>query len=90
MIIKSLTESLASNAKVAVVAVSTTISGIGTILDVIPDDIGKLATLLGVVLTTVMIYTRITHSRIERERAQLEVDILKVKLSETKTNDIEQ
>ena len=88
MITKILVDTAESTAKVSAVAITTTLSGIVTIFDIIPDDIGKLATLLGIVLTTVLIYTRIRHSRIEYENVQLknenihlENELLKSKLS---------
>ena len=57
---------LASSPKVAAcVSGATTASGLGTILEWIPDDIGKLATLIGICLSAVLIYS---HSLTVREQ----------------------
>lgn len=67
--------------KVAVTAAVTTISsGIGMIFDLIPDDIGKLATLVGIVLSSVLIRNHIIKGR-------LEVELLKEQLKKIKDTD---
>lgn len=54
-----------TNVKVAVTVAATTIStGLGMFLDLIPDDIGKLATLIGIVLSVVLIYVHWLKTRI--------------------------
>ena len=69
--------------KIAWATVMGTIgSGMGTALDMIPNDIGKLATLLGIVLSTVLIYTHFRKGRIEYQKTQLEIIILKEKEAE--------
>lgn len=74
---------LAQNPKVAsAVSTLTTGTGLGTFLDVIPNDIGKLATLVGIVLSTVLIYTHWRKGRIEYEKTQLEILVLKEKEAE--------
>lgn len=74
---------LAQNPKVAsAVSTVTTGTGIGTFLDLIPDDIGKLATLVGIVLSSVLIYTHWRKGRIEYQKTQLEILILKEKEAE--------
>ncbi len=60
-------------------AVATTTSGLGTWLEMIPTDIGKLATLVGIVLSAVLTYTTWRKGRIEYELTRLEVDILREK-----------
>lgn len=71
-------QQLVSNPKVASgVSAMTTGSGLGTLLDLIPNDIGKLATLVGIVLSTVLIYTHWCKGRIEYKKTQLEILILK-------------
>lgn len=60
MIKHTLTEA-AQNPKVAhIVAASTAAAGVGTWFAWIPDDIGKLASLLGVILSTILI---VVHGR---------------------------
>ena len=79
---EGLTE-LAQNPKVAsAVSTVTTGTGLGTFLDVIPNDIGKLATLVGIVLSSVLIYTHWRKGRIEYEKTQLEILVLKEKEAE--------
>jgi hypothetical protein len=74
---------LAENTRVAgSVAAATTGTGLGTILDLIPENIGKLATLIGIVLSLVLIYTHWRKGRIEYEKTRLEIMILKKKEEE--------
>lgn len=54
------------NAKAAsAVAAGTTGTGISTILEIIPADIGKIATLVGICLSLILIYTHLRKHRIE-------------------------
>ncbi len=79
---EGLTE-LAQNPKIAsAVSTVTTGTGLGTFLDLIPNDIGKLATLVGIVLSSVLIYTHWRKGRIEYEKTQLEILVLKEKEAE--------
>lgn len=74
---------LVSDIKVAWATVMGTIgSGMGTALEMIPNDIGKLATLVGIILSSVLIYTHFRKGRIEYEKTQLEISILKDKEAE--------
>ncbi len=57
--------------------VSTATTGLGTFLDIIPNDIGKLATLVGIALSAVLIYTHIRKGRLEYQKIQLEIDQLR-------------
>lgn len=67
-----------SDTKVAsVVASVTTATGVGTLLELIPDDIGKLATLVGIMLSSVLIYTHWRNGRIEYQKTRLEIEILR-------------
>lgn len=69
---------LVSDVKVAWVTVMGTVgSGMGTVLKMIPNDVGKLATLVGIVLSIVLIYTHWRKGRIEYEKTRLEIAILK-------------
>jgi hypothetical protein len=71
---------IATNAKTAIaVSAATTSTGLGAWLDVIPDDIGKLATLAGAVLSIVLVYTHTMRGRVERQKLKLEVTILEEK-----------
>jgi len=78
--VKEVIQELATNPKTAsVVSTLTTSTGIVTILDLIPNDIGKLATVVGIILSTVLIYTHWRKGRIEYEKTKLEITILKEK-----------
>lgn len=83
MSVRSAAEQVISSPKIAgSVSAVTTGSGVGTILDVIPNDIGKLATLIGIVLSLVLIYTHWRRGRIEYEKTRLEIAILKEREAE--------
>lgn len=74
---------LAQSPKIAsAVSTVTTGTGLGTFLDIIPNDIGKLATLIGIILSTVLIYTHWRKGRIEYQKTQLEILVLKEKEAE--------
>lgn len=65
---------LAQNPKIGTtVAAATSTSGLGTFLDLIPNDIGKLATLLGIVLSIVLIYANILGIK-ERKLRMTEIE----------------
>lgn len=83
MSVKEGVQQLASNPKIASgVSAMTTGTGLGTFLDWIPNDIGKLATLVGIVLSLVLIYTHWRKGRIEYQKTQLEILVLKEKEAE--------
>lgn len=59
----------------AAVSAATTGTGLGTFLDLIPNDIGKLATLVGIVLSVILIYSHlltVRKTRIEIAIKELE------------------
>ena len=83
MSVKEGLQELASNPKIAsAVSAATTGTGLGTFLDLIPNDIGKLATLVGIILSSVLIYTHWHKGRIEYKKTQLEIAILMEKEAE--------
>lgn len=83
MSVKEGLQQLASNPKIASgVSAMTTGTGVGTFLDWIPTDIGKLATLVGIVLSSVLIYTHWRKGRIEYEKTRLEILVLKEREAE--------
>ena len=60
---KTMTD-LTTNFKVAIGVVAGTISaGVSTLLELIPDDIGKLASFVGIILSLVLIAVHITVFR---------------------------
>lgn len=79
MSVKEAIQELAHNPKIAAgVSTVTTGTGLGTVLDFIPDDIGKLATLIGIVLSFILI--RVHWAGLKK--VQLEVSILKTQEAE--------
>ena len=80
---RNLIQEIAVSPKPAIaVAMSTTGTGMGTIFDLIPDDIGKLATLIGIVLSSVLIYTHTRRMMMDSKKSKLELEILKEKRRE--------
>ena len=79
-----------NNPKVAVTVASTTMgTGLGTILDFIPDDIGKLTTVVGGILSVVIIYNLLARlsmarkqDKLESQKTSLEVRALQAKEAE--------
>lgn len=83
------------------VAGGTLTNGIGYVLGMIPDDIGKLGTIIGALLSATLIYVHIgkfradmksraladEKSKIEVERLRLEVVSLKYSLNKDKQDD---
>jgi hypothetical protein len=76
----------ATNMKVGVVTGAGTVSaGAGTWFDVIPDDIGKLASLVGILLSSLLIFfhvQKIRKSALEISKTRLEIEILKAREAE--------
>ena len=72
-------ELLTTDPKIAyAVASGTAGTGFGTFLELIPNDIGKLATLVGIVLSIVLIAT---HARIYKKTG-LELQVLRAEAEE--------
>ena len=64
----------------ATVTSATTVgSGTATWLEWVPSDIGKLATIIGIILSTVLIYTHLKKQKREEEKHNLEMEILRKK-----------
>jgi hypothetical protein len=83
MSIRDIARQAAESPKVAsAVSAVTTSTGIGTWFDWIPDDIGKLATLAGVILSVVLIYNHVRRGRVEFELAQTELRIMREREAE--------
>jgi hypothetical protein len=79
MSIKQEAIQLAQNPKIASgVSALTTGTGVGTFLDWIPNDIGKLATLVGILLSVILIRVHLMSMK----KTQLEVDILRQEKTE--------
>ena len=75
--------SIVTDVKTAiVVAAGSVSSGLGTVFNLIPDDIGNLATLTGIILSSVLIYTHWRKGRIEYEKTRLEIELMKKNIKE--------
>lgn len=75
--LKHVATELAQNDKVAAtVAAVTTSSGAATWFQWIPSDIGKIATLAGILLSLVLIYTHWRKGRAEHRKILMEIDVL--------------
>ncbi len=79
-------QAMASPKAASVVSAVTTGTGLGTILDLIPNDIGKLATLVGIVLSVVLIQNHWRKGRAEYTKLQLEIKVLKRQEAERSQN----
>lgn len=76
---------LASNPKVATgVVAGTTSTGVGTWLYWIPNDIGKLASLVGIILSIVLIAVHVTVFR----KHAIELEILKEEQKSRRKTDL--
>ena len=65
--------SIVTDAKAATLIATGTIStGLGHVLDVIPNEIGKLATVVGILLSIVLIYTHSRKGPMVRESIRLQ------------------
>jgi len=76
MNVKEIAHEIINSPKVATIVVGSTAgTGAGSILDWIPDDIGKLAVLISIILSMVLIPVHLVKLKKER----LELKILKQK-----------
>jgi len=86
----SLIDSVIFNTKIAATtSVATITAGFASFLNLIPNTIGVVASILGVILTTVLIITHIKkmyrdkdQSERDAEKDKLEIEILKRQLKE--------
>ncbi len=68
----------ATSVKAAAIAGgATTGTGLSTWFDVIPDDIGKFASLIGICLTSVLIVFHVRKGLLDIKKSHLEIEILK-------------
>ena len=61
------------------VAAGTVTTSLGFALDMIPTSIGKLGTIVGIVLSSVLIYTHIRNGRATHTKLMLEIAALRRK-----------
>lgn len=89
--VKEVIQDTLVDTKIAVaVSTGTSSSGLGTMLGMIPDDIGKLGVIVGMILSTVLIISHVKKAiyeykdRIrEIEKNELELAILRKKYEQT-------
>ena len=70
--------SILTDVKVAITVAATTAStGLGAALDLIPEDVGKLAALVGICLSLVLIYTHLRNGRQQYRKTEIEIELLR-------------
>ena len=73
----TLTELAGSTRVAATTSAATTSTGAATVLDYISSYVGTVATLVGIVLSLVLIYTHWRNGRAEYNKTKLEIELLK-------------
>ena len=83
-IIPAFVDQVAHSQKVAAtVSGSTMGTGLATALEWIPTDIGKLATLVGIVLSVVLIYSHLIQRKQKNAEHKLKIAIMQNELKES-------
>lgn len=73
---------VSNNPKAAVVTAGTTAAvGISTAFEKLPTYLGPIATVIGIVLSSVLIYNHVKKGRLERKKLKLEIRELQNKLN---------
>lgn len=76
-------ERFVTDARAAIGTAAATIStGTASWLDLIPDNIGKLATLLGIILTAILIVTHTYKLKRDRDLHRKEMRLLEIKINQ--------
>lgn len=70
-----------------VVGTGTTTSGLGTWLDLIPNEIGKLATLVGICLSMVLIVMHLRKMRQDARESLLREELLRAQIEQVRENE---
>lgn len=63
-----------------ITAAATTGFSVGTVLDWIPDGVGKLGALVGVILSVVLIIIHIRRHKLDVVKADLEAELLRLQI----------
>lgn len=69
------------------VGTGTTTSGLGTWLDLIPNDIGKLATLVGICLSMVLITMHLRKMRQDAREGKLREELLRAQIEQVRQDE---
>ncbi len=83
---ESIVNFVESRMAASVTSVGTVISGVSSAMSWIPELLGYTATIIGIILSTIMIYNQLQNGRIERNKTRLETELLILKLSQIKGN----
>lgn len=70
-----------------IVGTGTTTSGLGTWMDMIPNDIGKLATLVGICLSLVLIVMHLRKMRQDTAEGRLREELLRAQIEQVREID---
>ena len=70
-----------SKVSAAVTSAGTVVSGVSSAMAWIPEALGYAATIIGIVLSSIMIYNQWHNGKAERKKTHLETEVLKVKLA---------
>lgn len=70
-----------------VVGTGTTTSGLGTWLDLIPNEIGKLATLVGICLSLVLIAMHLRKMRQDAREGKLREELLRAQIEQVRQDE---
>ena len=71
--------------KSAVVTAAGTVGvSVGTVLDYIPDSIGKLGAIVGIILSIVLIIVHIRRHKLDVRKAELEAELLRLRIKNAK------
>lgn len=69
------------------VGTGTTTSGLGTWLDLIPNEIGKLATLVGICLSMVLIAMHLRKMRQDAREGKLREELLRAQIEQVRQDE---
>ena len=74
-------ESILHDPKVALATVfSLFMTSVGRAIELIPNDIGKVSALIGIILSIVLIYTHLKNGKVNRDKTKLEMELIKRQL----------
>jgi len=71
-----------SKVSASVTSAGTVVSGVSSAMAWIPEALGYTATVIGIVLSSVMINNQWHNGKAERKKTRLETEVLKAKLAE--------
>lgn len=66
----------------ALVASATLGTGMASVTEAIPTDVGKIASAVGIALSIVLIYVHLSRERRDRKKSALELELLRRQLED--------